>query len=298
MSVSKFYQIELEKLLNEFNKISLFTKHPTTIGSYRERVLKSYLRQFTPKNLTIGSGFVFDFNNAESDQLYFEQTKQVDCLIYDENNYTPFLKTEDFTIIEPDSLYAGIEVKSQLTFYKEYDKNNSETSDKYPLKYDSDKPYKWAGTLIDSIENIRSISNIALKYKRPFFKGIFAYSSTVNLKNLLFAFDNGEIQKQLNLKHLDELPTYICVPDSCLIYFSRVSMFEDEDIGFDPSQSEMTVIESVPENIGFPIQFFTNALKIQIDHNLIKKKPHLGGLFTAGLGVIKHWGHHFDLNSE
>lgn len=26
MSVSKFYQIELEKLLNELNKISLFTK--------------------------------------------------------------------------------------------------------------------------------------------------------------------------------------------------------------------------------------------------------------------------------
>lgn len=60
----------------------------------------------------------------------------------------------------------------------------------------------------------------------------------------------------------------------------------------------MTVIEFLPENIGFPIQFFTNALKIQIDHNLIKKNPHLGGLFTAGLGKIKYWGHHFDLNSE
>lgn len=90
-----------------------------------------------------------------------------------------------------------------MTFYKEYDKDNSETSDKYPLKYDSDKPYKWAGTLIDSIENILSISSIALKYKRPFFKGIFAYSCNVNLKNFLFSFDNGEIQKQLNLKHLD-----------------------------------------------------------------------------------------------
>lgn len=299
MSVSKFYQIELEKLLNEFQKIRLFTNHPTTLGSYRERVLKNYLRQFIPKNLTIGSGFIFDFKNAEKDKLYFEQTKQIDCLIHDENNYTPFIKTEDFVIIEPDSLFAAIEIKSQLTLYKEHDKSHSNTSDKYPLIFSGDiNPYKWSGTFIDALENIKSISNIAMKYKRSFFSGIFAYSSSVNLKNFLFALDNGEIQQQLKIKHLKELPNYICVPDSDLVYFNRVSFFENEVNGFDPSQSEMTVIESVPENKAFPIQFFTNALKINIDYNLLGKKPHEGGLFTAGLGKIKYWGHHFDLNSE
>lgn len=299
MSVSKFYQIELEKLLNEFEKIRLFTTHPTTLGSYRERVLKNFLRQFTPKNLTIGSGFVFDFKNAEKDKLYFEQTKQIDCLIYDENNYTPFLKTEDFVIIEPESLFAAIEIKSQLTFYKEHDKTNPDISEKYPLKFSGDThPYRWAGTIVDALENIMSISNIAQKYNRSFFSGIFAYSSSVNLKNFLFAFDNEELQHQLKIDHLKQLPNYICIPDSNLVYFNRVSLFEDEAVGFDPSQSEMTVIESVPENKGFPIQFFTNAFKINIENNLIGKKPHERGLFTAGLGVIKHWGHHFDLNSE
>lgn len=298
MSVSRFYQIELEKLLNESEKISFFTKHPPTIGTYRERVLKSFLRQFIPKNLTISSGFVYDHNNADSDQLYCDQTKQVDCLIYDENNYSPFLKTEDFTIIEPASLYGGIEIKSQLTFYKEYDKSDSKRSKKYPLQDLDNKFYRWSGTLIDAIENIRSISSIANKYSRKVFQGVFAYSSSVNLKNFLFAFDNGEIQKQLDLKHLDELPTYICVLDNCLINFARVSMFVDEDLGFDPSQSEMTVIEALPENKAFPFQFFTNALKIHLENNLIKKTPHEKGLFTAGLGVIRFWGHHFDLNSD
>lgn len=72
----------------------------------------------------------------------------------------------------------------------------------------------------------------------------------------------------------------------------------DESIGFDPSQSEMTVIETVEENRAFPLQFFTNAYKIHVEHNLTKKMPHKAGLFTAGLGKIKKWGHHFDLCSE
>lgn len=298
MSVSKFYQLELEKLLNEFEKISLFTKHAPTIGTYREQVLKKYLRYFTPNNLTISSGFVFDFIDAKPDELYSAQTKQVDCLIFDENNFTPFLKTEDFTIIEPESLYAGIEIKSQLTLYKEYDRKSKIESEEYPLKYSSPNPYRWAGTLIDALENIKSIANVTEKYNRSFFKGIFAYSSSVNWSNFLFAFDNGELQRQLNIKHLNQLPTYICIPSSHLIYINRVSLKWDESDGFDPSQSEMTIIESVEDNKGFPIQFFTNALKIHVEHTLTGKKPHEKGLFTAGLGAIKIWGHHFDLNSE
>ena len=87
------------------------------------------------------------------------------------------MKTENFTIREPESLYAGIEIKSKLTLYKEYDKKSKIESEEYPLKYSSSpNPYRWAGTLIDALENIKSISNITEKYSRNFFKGIFAYS--------------------------------------------------------------------------------------------------------------------------
>ncbi|GEM_PF-2335477 len=298
MSVSRYYELELEKLNIEFENISLFTKHPTTIGNYREQVLKKYLRKFIPNNLTISSGFVYDFNTLVKNEIYQSQTKQVDCLIYDENIYTPFLKTEDFVIIEPDSLFAGIEVKSNLTFYKEYDRGNSIRSEKYPLLNEEGIPYKYSGTLIDSFYNIKSICNIAGPYKKNFFKGIFSYSSSINFQNLLFAFDNNELQKQIGYKHLDELPEYICIPNQAVIYFSRVPITEDEAKGFDPSQSEMTVVEILEKNKAFGLQFFTNALKISIDHNLSQKKPHTSGLFTAGLGAVKIWGHHFDLNSE
>ena len=298
MSVSKFYQMELTRLKNESEKISLFTKHPTTIGSFREKLLRDYLLNFTPSILKVESGFIFDFENAEKDQIYKDQTKQVDCLVFDNNNFTPFLRTTDFVIIEPNALFAGIEIKSQLTFYKEYDYRNQDVSEKYPLKYDSDKPYRWAGTIIKALENIKSIADVANTYNRNFFRGVFAYSSNVNYHDFLFAFDNGELQEQLSLTHLNQLPEYICVLDQTLVYFSRVSLFTDEAMGFDPSQTEMTVIEAVEENIAFPLQFFTNAYKINIEYNLLEKAPHRGGLFTAGLGKIKYWGHHFDLSSE
>jgi hypothetical protein len=298
VSVSKFYQFELNRLKNESEMISFFTKHPVTIGSYREKLLRDYLFRFTPHNLKIESGFVFDFESAEEDQLYRTQTKQVDCLVFDDNNYVPFLRTMDFAIIEPSALYAGIEIKSQLTFYKEYDNHNNTVSDKYPFKYSSDKPYRWTGTIVNALENIKSVADVARKYKRNFFRGIFAYSSNVNYKDFLFAFDNGELQRQLSIEHLSQLPTYICVLDQSLVYFSRVSLFEDEAKGFDPSQTEMTVIEAVEENIAFPLQFFTNAYKIHIEHSLLRRSPHKRGLFTAGFGQTKIWGHHFDLWSE
>ena len=120
----------------------------------------------------------------------------------------------------------------------------------------------------------------------------------MNWSNFLFAFDNGELQKQLNINHLNQLPTYICIPSSHLIYINRVSLKWDENDGFDSSQSVMTIIESVEDNKGFPFQFFTNASKIHVEHTLTGKKSHEKGLFSAGLVSIKIWRPHSALNSE
>jgi hypothetical protein len=298
MSVSKYYELELNQLLCEFNKISLFTEHPATIGTYREQVLKNYLKKFLPKNITISSGFIFDHNNAEQNQLFSQQTKQIDCLIYDNNNYTPFLKTENFVIIDPNSLFAGIEIKSSLTFHKEYDHHNRSISSKYPFINHDNTPYRWAGTLIDALINIQSLYKIAFQYNKKYFNAIFAYSSNFDFHNLFLAFDNEEIQRQLGISHLYELPNYICIPNERLVYFGRTSIFVDESKGFDPYESEMTVIENDTDNPAFTLQFFSNALKIQLDYNLFGKKPDKRGLFTSGLGKIGFWNNHFPLNSE
>lgn len=300
MSVSRYYQIELEKLRVESEKISIFTKHPGTLGSFREQLLKDYIRKFIPNFLSVNSGFVSDYRNADKDQIHQKQTRQIDLIIHDENYYTPFLKTFDFSIIEPESLYAAIEIKSKLTFHKVYGGKIKEStkSDKFPFD-DGECYYCWGGTLIDAMENIRSISSLVNEYKQKVFYGIFAYDSNVNFHTLYNAFDNHEIQRQLNIKHIDELAPYICNLSGELAYFGRVSMFEDEIEGrFDESQTEITHIKVTNENAEFPLQFFTNALKINVDAFLTEKKPHKRGLYTAGLGEIEFWHNHFDLSSD
>lgn len=300
MTVSRFYRIELEKLRMEAEKISIFTSHPGTLGGFREQILKDYLRSFIPDFLSVNSGFVSDYRNAVKDAVHSKQTKQIDLIVHDENYFSPFLKTSDFSIIEPESLYAAIEIKSTLTLHKIYGGNVKDTTytEKFPFD-DGERYFRWAGTLIDALENIKSISSITNDYKQKVFYGIFAYESNVNFKTLFNAFDNSQIQKQVQIKHIDELPPYICVLSGELVYFGRTSLFEKEIEGrFDDSQTEMTHLKVGEDNSEFPLQFFTNALKINVDSFLTEKKPHKSGLFTAGLGRVEFWNHHFDLESD
>ena len=231
-------RIELEKLNLEFDKIKLFTKHPPTLGIYREQVLKSYIRQFIPSSLSISSGFVFNNENTVNNEIYESQTKQIDCMVFDEKNFVPYLKTQDFAIIEPNALYAGIEVKSTLTLSKSYCKNAN--LDDYPFSESDGKRYKWVGTLIDALMNIKSIWDNTNYSNKQVIKAIFAYSMTFDPNLLYMALDNDEIQKQIGIHHLNELPLYICVPNDYLICFSRTALDCDESLGFDPYESEMT----------------------------------------------------------
>lgn len=300
MSVSRYYQIELEKLRGEYEKISIFTKHPSTLGLFREQLLKDYVRKFIPNFLSLNSGFVSDYKNAEKDRVHLSQTRQIDLIVYDENYYSPFLRTSEFSIIEPEGLYAAIEIKSSLTFHKSYggDIKTSEASPEFPFE-DGDRYYRWSGTLIGALENIRSISSLTNQYRQNVFYGIFAYESKVNFDNFFMALDNYEVQEQLGIKHIDEVPPYICVLNGELVYFGRTSFFEAEIEGrYDTTQTEMTYIGVGEDNKGLPLQFFTTALKVNVDYFLSKKKPHKSGLYTAGLGKIETWNHHFDLASD
>ncbi len=81
-------------------------------GRFKEAVLKNVLRQFLPKNLSVGTGFILkatgenDYDNVLSSQL--------DIIVYD--NTLPVLFSEgDFVITTLKNVKAIIEVKSRLT---------------------------------------------------------------------------------------------------------------------------------------------------------------------------------------
>ena len=56
--IIRYYEIEQSKLLLDFEKVALFTDHSTSLGSFRERRLRQYIREFTPSQLSVDTGFV------------------------------------------------------------------------------------------------------------------------------------------------------------------------------------------------------------------------------------------------
>lgn len=81
-------------------------------GRFKEAVLKNILRQFLPKNLSVGTGFILKANgNNDRDNIL---SSQLDVIVYD--NTLPVLFSEgDFVITTLKNVRAIIEVKSRIT---------------------------------------------------------------------------------------------------------------------------------------------------------------------------------------
>jgi hypothetical protein len=291
--VHRFYEIEQQKLLLDFEKIALFTRHPTSLGTFRESRLRQYLREFTPKQLSMGTGFVAVSKNAGV--VCDTQSRQIDCLVFDETKRHPDLRTDDYVIVRPEAMYAAIEVKSELTLYKKKGPKSGVSKD-FPFR-DGDQSYRWEGTLIDSFQNIKSVADNMPLIKKGYFSGVFGYSSNFSLKTLYLALHSGELQKQLNIRHIDELPPAICVPGKYFVNFSPYDFLESSP-HHDPYVSFMNTIEAMGNSTAFPLQFFTNFYLNQISYSLTSEQPLGGGLNSSASDAVLITRQHFRLNSE
>ena len=126
-SEEKYLDLIKEEFFTKIERVKLFTNHAPSIGFGNEEVLRNFLKTHIPERFAVGTGFVYLDNNNVS--------KQCDLLIYDQVNYAPFFKEGDFVIIHPEAVAAVIEVKTTLSKRELY----------------------------DSIENIRSVKEVAKK---------------------------------------------------------------------------------------------------------------------------------------
>jgi hypothetical protein len=292
-STYRFYEIEQQKLLLDFEKISLFTSHPSSLGTFRESRLRQYLRDFTPKQLSMGTGFISLF---ETEGMVFDrQSRQVDCLVFDETRRHPELRTDDYVIIRPEAFFAAIEVKSDLTFYKQICPKGGNESD-YPLSALHER-FRWAGTLMDALRNIKSIVEVMPAENHRYFTGVFGYKASFDFQSLYRALDNGEIQRQIGLNHIDELPMSVCVPGKFLIHFSPYDMMESAP-HHDSYSSFMNVFTPLAESAAYPLQFFTIHYLNQIGAALTGEVISAGGLNSGKSPGVGVWRQRFDLNSE
>lgn len=278
-AVQRFYEIEQQKLMLDFEKVALFTSHGPSLGAFREHRLRQYIRDFTPHSLEIGSGFVTRTLEG-SGRLIDDQTRQIDCLVYATKDRQPVLQTDDYVIVEPEAVYAAIEVKSVLTLHRG--------------KYVPDEPRTWSGTMIDALRNIASVARVLGPIRPTVFLGIFAYDMSFDWRRLYEGLDDRSILNELEIDHLDLLPNAICVTGKAIIA-PGAQDFTETAPHFDPYRSHFNYIGAKKSAPAFPIQMFSTWYTNQVPHRLSGRIADRGGLFAVTSATVEIFSHHFDL---
>jgi hypothetical protein len=103
----------------------LQSAHYPSLGTYKERLLSETIKNYLPKSMEVGTGFVM-FPHEDVDppggldvhdylnRSAFTISRQCDILVFDANTYPPVFRDGDFVVVRPESVRAVIEVKSTL----------------------------------------------------------------------------------------------------------------------------------------------------------------------------------------
>lgn len=143
----------------------LGSSYPYQSGIFRESLLRSFLTDILPQSLSIDTGFIYGFDE-------YENSKQIDILIWNSHKYSPIYRTKEFVIVPPDSVVAVIEVKSKFN------------------KRD----------LLEGLTNLLSVAKLDIQFREkwvdennnpilpPIGKFLVTYKSGTHLKPLLVIF--------------------------------------------------------------------------------------------------------------
>ncbi len=83
--------------------------HWLSVGNYKESLLRRHLQDKIPRKFEVGTGFVLA---REGNKRIL--SNQIDILIWDSFEHSPFFRDDDFVIIPPEACRAAIEVKGTL----------------------------------------------------------------------------------------------------------------------------------------------------------------------------------------
>lgn len=111
----RFYSSEAEALLAQYRRIDFLlgpsSKDHLHTGTLCEVLLRDYFRRVLLPWMGVDKGFIYgrtdDDHNAES-------SPEIDILIHDQQTYRPIFRTDDFVIVQPESVLGIIQVKKRL----------------------------------------------------------------------------------------------------------------------------------------------------------------------------------------
>lgn len=105
--MEEYFSLVSNELLGKLDQIKEFIKkHNPTIGVLTEEILRDFLRNYLPKQVSVEQGFILSPDGKMS--------KQCDVLIYDSNRYAPFYRLNDIVVVPADSVLAIVEVKTTI----------------------------------------------------------------------------------------------------------------------------------------------------------------------------------------
>jgi hypothetical protein len=275
MAITDFYDLEARKIRADGEKVALFTGHPTALGSFREARLRQYISEHVPARYEVTSGFITS-HDPNSENIHDLSSRQIDCLIHEPGEYAPLLKSTDFAVVVPQAVAAVVEVKSELTLYKQ----RCSDAEKGCWK-DEKGAYKWSGTLVDALENIKSAIGVldAARVSRDrYFAGVIGYAGK-SMGQFVAAMTSGELWEQLNIQTVDQMPCSICIfggPWFWISGFPWVADPEKEGMG-DSDSSGSYVIEGAATE-GGSLQMFTAVVNHTLTVSRHGQEQVVGGL--------------------
>jgi hypothetical protein len=98
--VSREFELRISQI-RQFIK-----KHNPSIGAFNEEILRTFLRDYLPKWVSVGQGFIL---NRQGDS-----SPQIDIIIYNSMFYAPLYSVNDLVVLQPESVLLVIEVKTKL----------------------------------------------------------------------------------------------------------------------------------------------------------------------------------------
>jgi hypothetical protein len=91
------------ELMAKSRRIDLLVGHASTVGSYREELLRGLLDQLLPRRYQATTGFIEGC------------PRQLDIVVWDAENYSPLFREQNFVVVPLASVRAVIEVKTTLS---------------------------------------------------------------------------------------------------------------------------------------------------------------------------------------
>lgn len=180
-------QEKAKSLQSEYDNLSSRIEHSGLKGTIREDVLKKYLKELLPKKYEVTSGCIVDCSE--------KQSKQQDFIIFDNFNSPSFVESEKEQIVPIESVYATVEIKSNLTI----------------------EELKKAIINIDSVHELeKTKSTVPQLFSSPTrapLSMIFSYTSDTSLENIAKNLD--ELNENIEYKNRVSI---ICILDKGLIF--------------------------------------------------------------------------------